>query len=66
MRRALYVRLKPDDVEDLLQMAADEHRDLHAQAAQLISEGLARWRIRREFLASLPPDADDDIEAGVA
>jgi len=66
MRGALYVRLTPDDVEGLLQMAADEHRNLHSQAAHLISEGLARWRLQREFIAGLPPDADDDIEAGVA
>lgn len=67
MRSALYVRPRPGEMDDLAAMAADERRSLHEQAAHLISEGLARWRARRDFLEALDSLADDDdIQAGVA
>ena len=58
--RSIYVPLVPSELRDLAAMADDERRSVNDQAAHLISEALKRWRIQKDFEASL--DADDCLE----
>lgn len=62
MNRALYIRLRPEEFEALGKMAARDRRDLHDQAAFLVSQALARYQIDLDFERSLPPMADEPIE----
>jgi hypothetical protein len=64
--RALYIRLRPQELEELGEAAADERRSPQEQAAQFVAEGLARRRATRQIAAELPSFDPDLLFEGNA
>lgn len=61
MARSIYVPLLPEELALLADMARQEHRSPHDQAAHLISLALDRWRAERAIQGSLEGDALEEV-----
>lgn len=57
----LFIRLQPEEFEELLEAATEARRTPNDHAAWLVAQGLVRWRTQKVFESSLPPDALEDI-----
>lgn len=60
MARSIYVPLLPEELALLADMARQERRSQHEQAAHLISQALDRWRAERVLEGSL--QGNDELE----
>ena len=61
-RGALYIKLRPDEVLLLTEMARGERRSPQDQAAHLVALGVAQWDMDRQIQGPhvLPPISEED------
>lgn len=53
MHRSIFIRLLPDELLQLREMANEQRRSPQEQAAFLVSQGLLQWQARKDLAAEL-------------